>query len=40
MLASTVPALQATGFDNIKRGEVSYNGQRDRDGDGVGCDKG
>ena len=33
------PALRAIGFDNIKRGEASYNGQRDRDGDGVGCDQ-
>lgn len=32
-------ALRAIGLGDLRRGEASYNGNRDRDGDGVGCDK-
>lgn len=31
-------ALRAVGLGDLRRGEASYNGRRDRDGDGLGCD--
>lgn len=32
-------ALRAVGLGDLVRGEASYNGTRDRDGDGRGCDQ-
>lgn len=32
-------ALRAVGLGDLRPGEASYNRQRDRDGDGLGCDK-